>query len=384
MRRRSYVALLAAAVLVAVASSGSAGLAATAATTTGPPACFGAAAFDTVKPCSNPTLSVFPTAEEVDADYFGGSPCDPVAGDPAPICAFGVSQRKAKRHFALLGDSHALHWRRAIDVVALAERWRGYSITTAACPFSAAVKQLPQGLRPLCEEWYRLAMLWFKDHPEVDTVFTSSFAPLPVEVNGVPSGGGKGVVDVKIAGYRRTWASLPKTVKHVIHIRDNPLTFQATFDCVQRVIAEGTQPAGPACAMLRNGSLRYDTAVSTARLLHSPRYQYVDLSKFFCDATLCYPVIGGARVFKDAFGHLTTAYSRTLGPYLHREVRWLMKSWQRPPGARLQLLRGARRHAVEHPRAEPGHRDEDRERHEHERGRAERLAEGHRAGQQVP
>jgi hypothetical protein len=323
-------ALLAGAVLVAVAPNGSADAvaasAAAAAPAAGPPECFGAAARDTVKRCSNPTLSVFPTVEKVDADYIPGSWCDPVAGDPAPICAFGVPEAKARRHFALLGDSHALHWRRAVDVVALAERWRGYSITTAACPFTAAVRQLPPGLRPLCEDWYRLAMLWFKDHPEVDTVFTSSFAPLPLEVHGVLTGGGKDLIDMKIAGYRRTWTALPKTVKHVIHIRDNPMTFQSTFDCVQRVIAEGTQPAGPACAM-GHGALRYDTAVATAKLLRSRRYQYVDLSKYFCDATYCYPVIGGARVFKDAFGHLTTAYSRTLGPYLHREVRRLMKSW---------------------------------------------------------
>jgi hypothetical protein len=324
-------ALLASGVLVAAGSTGSADAvpasAASAPAAAGSPKCFGAAARDTVKPCSNPTLSVFPTVEEVDADYVPGSPCDPVAGNPAPICAFGVPEAKAKRRFVLLGDSHALHWRRAIDVVALAERWRGYSITTAACPFSAAVKELPQGLRTFCTEWYRSALLWLKEHPEVDTVFTSSFAPLPVEVKGVPSGGGKEVVDIKIAGYRRTWTSLPKTVKHVIHIRDNPLTFQDTFDCVQRVIAEGMQPAGPVCAMARKGSLRYDTAVATAKLLRSPRYQYADLSKFFCDATLCYPVIGGARVFKDAFGHLTTAYSRTLGPYLQRAVRRLMKAW---------------------------------------------------------
>jgi hypothetical protein len=323
-------ALLAATLLVAIVSNGSADSAAVAVAAPVPAGgltCFGAAARDPTKPCSNPTLSVFPTAESVDDDYIAGSPCDPVAGNPAPICAFGVPEAKARRHFALLGDSHALHWRRAVDVVALAERWRGYSITTAACPFSAAVNQLPQGLRPLCVDWYRSAMLWFKDHPEVDTVFTSSFSPLPVEVKGVPSGGGKDVANIKIAGYRRTWRSLPKTVKHVIHIRDNPLTFQETFDCVQRVIAEGTQPAGSACAMARKGSLRYDTAVATAKLLHSPRYQYVDLSKFFCDAKLCYPVIGGARVFKDAFGHLTTAYSRTLGPYLDRDVRRLMKSW---------------------------------------------------------
>ncbi|MGH2943784.1 MAG: SGNH hydrolase domain-containing protein, partial [Solirubrobacteraceae bacterium] len=277
-------------------------------------------------PCSNPTLSVFPTVEEIDADYVPGSPCRPVAGDPAPICAFGVSRAKARRHFALIGDSHALHWRRAVDVVALAERWRGFSITTAACPFSAAVDQLPQGLRALCQAWYRSALEWFDDHPEVSTVLVSAFAPLPVEVRGVPSGGGREVVRIKVAGYRRAWRALPRTVKHVVVVRDVPMTSQATFDCVQRVIAEGTRPPGPACTESRAYALRWDTAVSAARTLRSRRYQSVDLTGFFCRRS-CDPVIGGARVYRDPFGHITTAYSRTLGPYLHRKVRRLMRSW---------------------------------------------------------
>jgi hypothetical protein len=291
------------------------------------PACFGAAARDRAHPCSNPALTVFPTMEAIDADYVGGSPCTPVSGNPAPICAFGVSKKQAKRQFALLGDSHALHWRRAIDVVALGEKWRGYSLTTAACPFTNAVHKLPAALRPLCEAWYASAMTWLKDHPEVDTVFTSSLAALPVEVKGVASGGGPAVEAIKIAGYRKTWTSLPKSVKHVVHIRDNPLTDQPTLDCVQKVIAAGTESAGTACAVPRHGNLRYDTAVAAAKALHSRRYQYVDLSQYFCDAKRCFPVVGGARVYRDPFGHLTTAYSRTLGPFLQRRVRALMKSW---------------------------------------------------------
>lgn len=181
MRRCLLTTLAATAPAVVVAVTWSAGAGTAAATG---PACFGAAARDAQNRCINPTLSVFPTVQAVDADYVAGSACDPVPGNPAPICAFGVAQSKARRQFALLGDSHALHWRRAVDVVALAERWRGYSMTTAACPFSAAVDRLPQGLRAQCQAWYRSAMAWLKDHPEVSTVFTSSFAPLPVEVKG--------------------------------------------------------------------------------------------------------------------------------------------------------------------------------------------------------
>jgi hypothetical protein len=47
---------------------------------------------------------------------------------------------------------------------------------------------------------------------------------------------------------------------------------------------------------------------------------YVDLTKFFCDSRQCFPVIGGALVYKDAT-HITSVYGRTLGPYLLRALR---------------------------------------------------------------
>jgi hypothetical protein len=315
-------------VLFTVSVLGGGAAAASAEAPVAEPDCFGAEARDPRNPCSSPSPAVFPTLENIDGDFVGGSACAPVPGDPAPICAFGVARSKAKRTFALLGDSHALHWRRAIDVVALAERWRGYSITTAGCPFSEAVNRLPRGgLRDYCRQWYRTALAFLRTHPEVSVVITSSFAPMPMEVDGTPSGGGKKVAAIKIAGYKRTWKALPRTVEHVIHIRDNPLTNQQVFDCVQRVIAEGTQPPAVACAALRRFGVRWDNAVTAARQLRSRRYSAIDLTEFFCDERLCYPVVGGARVYRDPFGHLTTAYSRTLGPFLHRKLRALMRRW---------------------------------------------------------
>jgi hypothetical protein len=41
----------------------------------------------------------------------------------------------------------------------------------------------------------------------------------------------------------------------------------------------------------------------------------VDLTRFFCGHARCYPVIGGALVFKDST-HLTPVFSETLAPFL--------------------------------------------------------------------
>ena len=317
--------ILAAAALAAGLLAASAGAAA-AGTGAAEPECFGAAARDVRNRCTSPTLSVFPPLRDIDADYRAGSRCVPVPGDPAPICAFGVSKSKAKRHFALIGDSHALHWRRALDVVALAERWRGFSITTAGCPFSAAAEDLGGGLREYCTTWYRAALRWLRAHRNVSTVFISQFSPMPLEVDGVLTGSGAANYKLKMAGVRRMLRALPKSVKHVVTIRDNPLTTQEQFDCVERVAGTGTRHAGAECAA-GHGALRWDATASAARIFRSKRFAAVDLSEFFCDRSYCYPVIGGARVFRDAFGHLTTAYSRTLGPFLHRKLRALMKRW---------------------------------------------------------
>jgi hypothetical protein len=47
--------------------------------------------------------------------------------------------------------------------------------------------------------------------------------------------------------------------------------------------------------------------------------QLVDLTRFFCSAAFCYPVIGGVLVQKDV-AHITRAFMRTMSPYLARAL----------------------------------------------------------------
>lgn len=312
---RGPTVLLATAVVIAVASIAGAG---TAAAT---PKCFGAAARDARHPCFNPTRSVTPAL--ADADDVAASPCTLTKQQPEPVCTFGVRAAKATGRFALIGDSHALHWRAALDVVARANRWRGHSITTPACFYSEAVSSLVAGLREPCVEWYRSAKKWFARHPEVSTVFVSQNAPTPVDV--AP---GQTPLGIKVDGFVRAWKGLPKTVEHVVVIRDTPVISDGTVACVRRAIALGRQRPGPACPTPRSVAFadREDAAVAAVRAIGSKGYRYVDLTDYFCNRRECHPVIGGVLVHRDV-DHITPLYARTLGPFLLRKVRFLMASW---------------------------------------------------------
>ena len=71
--------------------------------------------------------------------------------------------------------------------------------------------------------------------------------------------------------------------------------------------------------MSRRSALSQDSAAAAATALRSSRVRLVDLTEFFCDPRFCYPVIGGALVFKDQ-NHMTETYAKSLGPYLARDL----------------------------------------------------------------
>jgi hypothetical protein len=56
---------------------------------------------------------------------------------------------------------------------------------------------------------------------------------------------------------------------------------------------------------------------------------YVDLRRFFCDASRCYSVVGGVVVYSDSH-HLTGTYARSMGPWVGPPVE---STFIRQPGA---------------------------------------------------
>jgi hypothetical protein len=282
---------------------------------TAKPRCFGAAARDPWKPCENPKLraSVVPTPSE--ARKQRNAPCRPIElTGRVYVCGFGVAPAEATRTVALVGDSHASHWRAALETVAGARGWAGVSLAHTGCPLSKATKNLVEPKRTECVEWNRQVLEWFARHPEVSIVFVSQI-----------SGGagviapGKDQLAAQRAGYVAAWKALPATVKRIVVLRDTPKALGNTGQCVQRAIAHHRR-AGLACAIPRSSALTEDSAATAALRLRSPRVRVIDLTPLFCAPRVCYPVIGGALVYKDQT-HMTAAFSESLGPFVLRAFR---------------------------------------------------------------
>ncbi|MEY2516709.1 MAG: hypothetical protein QOJ89_4067 [bacterium] len=276
--------------------------------------CFAAAARDPLRPCENPALrrAVVPTPD--DAILTTNSPCAPLHedGDLKP-CGFGVAAADAQASIALVGDSHAAHWRGALEQVAQDKRWTGISITTSGCPLSRATPTLePRGRRAKCGRWNAQLPGWFARHPEIHTVFASQHSKADVVA---PPGRDRG--EIRVSGYRVAWRALPRSVRRIVVLRDTPLLgFQNA--CVRGAIAR-QQNAGDRCALARGRALGSDDAVVAARRMRSRRVRVIDMTRFFCTRRRCEPVIGGALVFKDS-EHMTDVFSTSLGPYLRRAI----------------------------------------------------------------
>lgn len=279
------------------------------------PRCFGAASRDPLRACRNPALDRMVVPSPRRALRLPNAPCRVIDPRSVPVvCAFGARRdRRAPRSIALLGDSYATQWRAALGPVAEARGWQGFSLTRTGCPYSFATPVLPERLLGECLRWRRAVPRWLRRHPRISTVVVSAHR---VRVAG---GGG----EAEVRGYLAAWAALPATVRRIVVIRRTPMNSTATRRCVLAAMARGA-PAGPACALPRRFALQPDPEAAAARRASGSRVRLVDLTRFICGARSCFPVVGGALVYKN-LGHITATFGATVAPYLGRALRRVLR-----------------------------------------------------------
>jgi hypothetical protein len=278
------------------------------------PRCFGAAARDRGRPCVNPRLErvVTPTPDE--AALIPNLACTRVTlSEVLDQCAYGTPAADARETVAMVGDSHAAHWRAAVAVVAAGRRWRVLEIARPHCPLSLAVPDSGEPVSSDCGRWNEEILEWFRAHPEVSTVLMSGNARAPIV-----RAPGKSLYETRVAGYADAWAALPASVRRIVVIRDVPTDSLSTPDCLRRAM-DRREPAGKTCALLRRRALVRDAAVEAAARLKRKGTRVVDLTHQFCGRRLCFPVVGGVLVHKDR-DHLTQLFASTLGPLLLRKI----------------------------------------------------------------
>jgi hypothetical protein len=286
--------------------------------------CFGAAARSPIARCVNPRLqrTVFPTPS--DALLEPNAPCKPFARSSLLFpCLFGARGGTGHEATMLVGDSHASHWRAAVDVVAAGHNWPAVSITRSGCPFIKAQVIIPRDEARTCRRWNRELLAWLRRHEQVTSIFLSHRSEAQyVHRRGVSN------FETAVRGHLALWSMLPKSVRNIFVIRDTPVTSPAAAACVQRTFAH-RQPSAMLCARARRKALFPDPAVAAARRTHQLRVHVLDMTPFFCDRTHCYPVVGGALVHKDT-NHITAIFARTLGRFMLRMVDDILRG-PRPP-----------------------------------------------------
>ena len=230
---------------------------------------------------------------------------------PFEPCEFGVTGGGHAGTFLLIGDSHAMHWRPALQVVAEARRWRGVSVARPGCPFSSRIPRSPALGPARCARLHREALAWLRAHPEVDRVFVSNWVPPgSAPLGGTTSYGGGA------EHFGAMLDRLPPSVRHVHVLRDIPRTTVRTISCVSSRRRRGLRLAGT-CSLSRTIAVVPDPGAAAAA--GRARVEAIDLTRHFCSAARCFPVVGGAYVHKD-LDHMNAVFSTSLGPFVLRAL----------------------------------------------------------------
>ena len=268
--------------------------------------CFGAASRAPGQACENRRLRTSVTPPPSDAVWSPGSPCHPIAdplrSDVLRPCEFGDRDTDQPPALALIGDSHADHWRAAVDVAAQSRGWRAINMTRAGCSFSSEAYPTAALAPAVCHRHSNEAIAWLRAHPSVHTIITSSSA-------------GRGL---SASGYLAIWRRVPASVKRIFVLRDIPRMRVHTGDCVSAALRRRLPSAG-LCSVARRSALIADTSAQAAAS-RPARVHLIDLTRVFCDSSRCFPVVGGAYIYKDD-NHMNATFAATLGPLLLKQIR---------------------------------------------------------------
>jgi hypothetical protein len=267
----------------------------------GAPRCFGAAARAGESGCANPALRRLVTPAPSDAELMPDLPCHAHhirRYAPVVPCSFGAGFTSGPPRLALIGDSHGMSFRATVEVAAQALGLKVMSLTAAGCGFGIEVYPGWPRVDKHCRRHTEQVLRWLRAHPSIHTVLLASSA-----VHGYTED-----------GLAKLWSRIPRSVRRIYVVVDIPRVSYKTAGCVNGVRRRHAVSDG-ACAVPRDEQSLPPDPAPAAVAQSGPRVHLIDLTRYFCDSEHCFPVIGGAYVYRDT-NHMNTVFAATLGPYL--------------------------------------------------------------------
>ena len=238
-----------------------------------------------------------------------GLPCVEVAQtDVLRVCSGGSRSAEPRATALLIGDSHSLTMRPALNVVAKRNDWRLLFAYGPGCQTAAVPKAGTTAER--CAAWMEQLTDYIND-TEIDVLFTMQAAGH--DLVGIPEGAAEQIADA----YSTQWAGYDASIEEIVVIRDTPRLSDTLLSCLGW---SSVEDAGQECSRARASALEPDYAALAAAGDDEARTRVVDLTDVFCDEDRCYPVIGGFIAYRDAV-HLHTGFAPTLTPVLDKAIQ---------------------------------------------------------------
>ncbi|MET3450852.1 acyltransferase family protein [Curtobacterium sp. 1544] len=283
--------------------------------------CFGAAALiSSSDPCVNPALADVrvPSAANALDDDANRAACWSNDSDAFNVCALGPKTGYTK-HLIAIGDSHNNVLVDTYERIAEAENWRIDVAGHQSCYLTTAVQKAGSAEQVAdCNGWKQNAMEYLRSHSDLDGVIvTHSTGNGPV----IPPAG-KSNDDTVVDGLVDAWRSAADAGIPIIALRDNPTARPDVVACVGQM--SGATTSG--CDSSRANALRLFDGSEQAAARLPGKVRTIDLTDYYCTATVCPAVIGGVLVHRDPT-HLTNTFAKTLSPYLGDEIAGALRAF---------------------------------------------------------
>jgi len=230
-------------------------------------------------------------------------------------CEIGDTSAKAKGTIALVGDSYAASFTVAFDDYFKSQGYKVETYTRFGCP--ALGQPVPADYEPAnsdqteyvnCRVWSERARETLIQRTDISTVVFIGRAM------GHPATQALDDISLQDSDVEASWNQLLDAGKKIAWVRTSP-----DLDVGKIPTCLSTNTDDPlACAKPRKG-LELWTPQEDVLPKMGGRVTYIDLTDAFCDASTCYPVIGGVVVFADE-RHVSTSYSRSIMPYLGPKI----------------------------------------------------------------
>jgi peptidoglycan/LPS O-acetylase OafA/YrhL len=233
-------------------------------------------------------------------------------GTSSSTCTYG--DPGGDHTVVLFGDSHAMQYFPALEVLAERHHWRLVALTKRECPPGEVQvrSQIDAREYSQCDAWRENSLKRIEGEDAGTTVVMSGDAEYTPYDDGGGQLNGADAAEALESGYVETLERLDAAGMEPVVIRDNPASDHDVPSCVSENLDHLESCAFP---WIRDRNREFDVraAKATGTFL-------IDVTPEVCPSDLCRAVIGDALVFRDK-AHLTATYARTLSPWIGRSLK---------------------------------------------------------------